>query len=390
MALETPAAGPTRGDGSPAPEGAEPAAARGPEGDGGPVPRGVRTVAAYAWAFVGVALAVVALSYAIARLYVVVLPVIVAFFLAALLGGPAGWLRRRGLPSWAATVLVLALFAVVLIGLAIFVEQRVVAQFAAVDFGVSRGLDRLEQLFAGLQIVSSEQIAETVAAAKDQFLSAPAPPGGERPNALLTGATTGFTVFAGTLLAAFVLFFFLLEGERLWRAFVDVWPARRRADVDAIGRRAWGALQAYLRGITLVALFNSVMLGLALAVIGVPLVYSLSIVMFLATFIPVVGSYLAGAVAALIALVFKDATDALVVLGAVVVIQQIEGNLFYPLVVGRRVRLHPVVIVLALSVGATLAGITGALVAVPLAAMVAATASYFRTRGAPAPASARG
>jgi len=270
----------------------------------------VRTVAAYAWAFVGVALAVVALSYAIARLYVVVLPVIVAFFLAALLGGPAGWLRRRGLPSWAATVLVLALFALVLIGLAIFVEQRVVGQFAAVDFGVRGGLDRLEQLFAGLQIVSSEQIAEAVASARDQFLSAPAPPGGERPNALLTGATTGFTVFAGTLLAAFVLFFFLLEGERLWRAFVDVWPARRRADVDAIGRRAWGALQAYLRGITLVALFNSVMLGLALAVIGVPLVYSLSIVMFLATFIPVVGSYLAGAVAALIALVFKDATDA--------------------------------------------------------------------------------
>ena len=151
-------------------------------------------------------------------------------------------------------------------------------------------------------------------------------------------------------------------------------PGRR-----AVGRRAWGALQAYLRGITLVAVFNSATLGLALLVIGVPLAASLMIVMFLATFIPVVGSYLAGAVAALVALVFVGTTEALVVLAAVVVLQQIEGSFFYPLVVGRRVRPHPVVIVLALTTEAILAGILGALVAVALAAMVATTASYFRS-----------
>lgn len=351
-------------------------------GDPG-VPAWVRTVAAYAWTFVGLALATVALAYALAGLYVVVVPVIVAFLLAALLEAPNAWLRRRGLPSWAATLAVLVVVVLVLVGLAVFVEQRAAYQFGAVDFSVQRGLERLERLLGGLQIVSSDQIAEAVRAAGSQFFSSPRPPGAERPNALLTGAVTGFTVLAQALLAVFVLFFFLLEGGRLWRSFVGLWPVRRRRDVDAVGRRAWAALQAYLRGITLVATFNSVMLGLALLVIGVPLVTSLMIVMFLATFLPVVGSYLAGAVAALVAFVLVGSNEALLVLASVVVVQQIEGNVFYPLVVGRRVHLHPVVTVLALTTGGTLAGVLGALVAVPLAAMVSATVSYFRPPSSP-------
>lgn len=341
-------------------------------------PPWVGTVAAYAWAFVGLALVAVLLAYALAGLYVVVVPVIVAFFLAALLEAPTTWLRRRGLPSWAATVAVLAVGVLVLTGLGMFIEQRAASQFGAVDFSVKRGLERLEQLLGGLRIVSSDQIVEAVQAAGSQFFSGPRPLGAQRPNALLTGAVTGFTVLAQALLAVFVLFFFLLEGERLWRSFVGLWPGRHRTDVDAVGRRAWQALQAYLRGITLVAAFNSVMLGFALLAIGVPLVASLMIVMFLATFLPIVGSYLAGAVAALVALVLVGATEALLVLAAVVVLQQLEGNVFYPLVVGRKVRLHPVITVLALTTGGTLAGVLGALVAVPLAAMVGAALSYLR------------
>lgn len=352
-------------------------------GDEAGIPGWLRIVAGYAWAFVGIALAAVAVTYALAALYVVVVPVIVAFFLAALLDGPAGWLRRRGLPRWATTLAVLGVAVLVLAGLAVFVEQRATDEFGAVDFSVRRGIEQLEGVLGGLDVLSSRQIGEAVQAAGERFFSGPRLPGGSQPNALLTGAITGFTVLAQVLLALFVLFFFLLEGERLWRSIVGVWPAARRADVDAIGRRAWGALQAYLRGITLVATFNSVMLGLALVLIGVPLVPSLMIVMFVATYLPVVGSYLAGGVAALVAFVLVGPTEALIVVAAVIVIQQVEGNLFYPLVVGRSVRLHPVVIVLALSTGATLAGVVGALVAVPLTAMVAAAASYLGSGSSP-------
>lgn len=163
---------------------------------------------------------------------------------------------------------------------------------------------------------------------------------------------------------------------------LGLWAPESRADADAIGRRAWGTLQAYLSGIALVALFNTVLTGIALYAIGVPLVRSLMILMFLATFFPLVGSYVAGSVAALVALVFGGVSDALLVLGAVVVIQQLEGNLFYPLVVGRRVQLHPVVIVLALAAGGTLAGVLGAFVAVPLATVIGAAGGHLRTSSA--------
>jgi len=346
------------------------------------LPRWLRTAGAYAWAFVGLALAAVALAYALARLRVVVVPVIAAFFVTALLSSPARWLRRRGLPGWASSLAALGLALLALAGAIVFVEQRVAFQFGAVDFSVQRGLEQIERVLVGLPFISPAQIAEAAAAVKDQFLSTPRPPGGERTSALLSGALTGITVLAEAALAVFVSFFFLLEGERLWRACLGLWAPESRADADAIGRRAWGTLQAYLSGIALVALFNTVLTGIALYAIGVPLVRSLMILMFLATFFPLVGSYVAGSVAALVALVFGGVSDALLVLGAVVVIQQLEGNLFYPLVVGRRVQLHPVVIVLALAAGGTLAGVLGAFVAVPLAAVIGAAGGHLLTSSA--------
>ncbi|MGI8596902.1 MAG: AI-2E family transporter [Thermoleophilaceae bacterium] len=345
------------------------------------VPRWVRSTAVYSWAFVGLALATAGLAYALAWMATIVIPLVVALFLTALLGGPTGWLRRRGLPSALAVVLVLVLTGFLVVGAVVYVEQRAVTEFGSVDFSLDQGLQKVDRGLTSLGIVSSQQLAEAAAAAKDQFLSGPARlPEGERTSALLSGALTGFSVLAEAALALFILFFFLLEGDRIWAFFVGLVPGRHRHDFDAVGRGAWAALRAYLQGITLVALFNAGLLMVALYLIGVPLVRSLGIVMFLATFVPVVGSYLAGAVAALVAFAFNGGTDALLVIGAVIVIAQVEGNLFYPRVVGRRVNLHPVVIVLVLGAGTTLAGIAGALVAVPLAAMIAAAGSHFRSR----------
>ncbi|MGI8579691.1 MAG: AI-2E family transporter [Solirubrobacteraceae bacterium] len=345
------------------------------------VPRWVRSTAVYSWAFVGLALATAGLAYALVWMATIVIPLVVALFLTALLGSPTGWLRRRGLPSALAVLLVLGLTALLVVGAIVYVEQRAATEFGSVDFSLDQGLEKAERRLTSLGIVSSQQLSEAAVAAKDQFISSPARlPRGERTSALLSGALAGFSALTEAALALFILFFFLLEGDRIWAFFVGLVPARRREDFDAVGRGAWAALRAYLGGITLVALFNAVLLLIALYLIGVPLVRSLAIVMFLATFVPVVGSYVAGAVAALVALAFNGGTDALLVVLAVIVIGQIEGNLFHPRVVGRRVNLHPVVIVLVLAAGTTLAGIAGALVAVPLAAMIGASGSYFRSR----------
>lgn len=351
-----------------------------------PVPRWVPAAAAYAWSFVGVSLAATGLGLALYWLATTVVPLVIAFLLAALLGAPTGWLRRRGLASALAVVVVLVLAALLLAGALVFVEQRAVAEIGSLDLSVKQGIEQVRNGVASLGLVSPEQLDRAAAAAYDQFVAGPRPKGGERTSAVLTGALTGFSVLTEAALALFVLFFFLLEGGRIWGFFVGLVPERHREDLDGVGRGAWGALEAYLRGITLVALFNAAFLALALYLIGVPLVRSLAIVMFLATFVPVVGSYIAGAVAALVAFAFNGGTDALLVIAAVILIGQIEGNVFYPRVVGRRVRLHPVTIVLALSVGSTVAGIVGALVAVPMAAMVGAAVSYLRFRPARAPA----
>jgi len=351
----------------------------------GPVPRWVLRTAGYAWAAVGLALAAAGLGYALFWLASTVVPVALAFLLAALLGGPTGWLRRRGVPRVLAVVAVLVLTALLLVGALLFVGERAAAELGSLDVSLKQGVGQVQSQLDSLGVVSSEQLSEAAGAAYDQFVAGPKPKGGERTSVVLSGALTGFSVLAEAALALFVLFFFLLEGERMWRFFVGLAPARQE-DFDTVGQRAWGALNAYLRGIALVALFNAVTLALALYLIGVPLVRSLAILMFLATFVPVVGSYLAGTAAALVALAFNGGSDALLVVAAVVVIGQVEGNLFYPRVVGRRVRLHPAVIVLVLSVGTTLAGVVGALVAVPIAAMVGAGASYLRSRrAAPTP-----
>jgi predicted PurR-regulated permease PerM len=174
------------------------------------------------------------------------------------------------------------------------------------------------------------------------------------------------------------VFFLVHDGRRMWAWAVGLFPAGRRADVEAIGVRVWAALSAYVRGVAMVAVVDAVLIGLALLVIGVPLVVPLMVITFLGAFVPLVGALVAGAVAALVALVIEGVIAAVLVTVAIVVIQQLEGDLLYPLVVGRAIALHPVAILLALTAGTVVAGIIGALLAVPVAAAVWTAADHLR------------
>jgi putative heme transporter len=186
-------------------------------------------------------------------------------------------------------------------------------------------------------------------------------------------------LLVGTLLALFLLFFFLKDGDRIWAWLVGLFPRRARADVDAIGHRNWAVLGGYLRGVAIVALVDAVLIGAALAALGIPFVLPLALLTFLGGFFPIIGANLAGFAAVMVALVSDGLLAALIVAAVVLVVQQLEGHLLQPLIVGRSVKLHPIAILLALTAGGVLWGIPGAFCAVPLTAVAASTFSYLRT-----------
>jgi predicted PurR-regulated permease PerM len=179
-------------------------------------------------------------------------------------------------------------------------------------------------------------------------------------------------------LALVLLFFLLKDGERIWGWVIDLVPSGHRDDARAIGDRAWATLGGYLRGVTLVALFDAVFIALTLIVVGVPFVLPLALLTFIGAYVPIVGAFVAGLAAVLVALVALGTQAALVVAAAVVVVQQVESNFFQPVVMGRTVRVHPVAILLAVTAGGVVGGIIGAIIATPIVGVAAAVLRYLR------------
>jgi predicted PurR-regulated permease PerM len=183
---------------------------------------------------------------------------------------------------------------------------------------------------------------------------------------------------AAIVLIVVLTFFFVKDGRDLWSWVVCLFADHRRDALREVGDRAWAALAAYVQGVFLVATIDAVLIGLALLIVGVPMALPLIVLTFLAAFFPIVGAVLAGAAAVLVALVTKGVPAALVVGAVILVVQQLEGNVFYPIVVGRRLKLHAVAILLALTAGAVLAGVAGAFLAIPVAAVTSAVLEYMR------------
>jgi predicted PurR-regulated permease PerM len=187
--------------------------------------------------------------------------------------------------------------------------------------------------------------------------------------AITTAATIG-EVLTGLLLTLFILIFFLYDGRGIWAFLVRGVPERVRDRVDVAGRRGFGALVSFVRATAAVALVDAVGIGIGLWILGVPLVIPLAALVFLGAFIPIVGAVLAGTVAVLIALVAKGFIAALLVLAIVIAVMQLEGHVLQPWLLGRAVRLHPLAVVLAIAAGLIASGIAGALMAVPLLAVL--------------------
>ena len=330
---------------------------------------------AWTWRILVVAAGVWVLLTVAARLRLVVVPLAVALLLTALLRPAVVRLARR-MPIAVASGAVLVAFLAAVVGAIAVIGAQLASELDALGESVSSGVDRLRDAVVSSPLpVGREQLDRL----GDDVLTRLSPGGG----GVVRATTTVAEVVAGLALALFLTAFFLADGRRLWTSVLALAPARVRTDVDGAAVAAWTSLEGYVRGVVLVAVADALSIGAALFLLDVPLLLALMLLTFLAAFVPIVGAVAAGAVAALVALATSGVQSALLVVLAVVVLQQIEGNVLQPLIVARAVPLHPVAVALCVAVGGLVAGIFGAVVAVPLAAGLTAAARQLTRRGGP-------
>lgn len=292
----------------------------------------------YAWAAVGIGVFLLGTAFALAEVSIVVAPLVLALFPAAVLTPLVAKLTARGMPAGLAALLVLLGTLAVLAGVFTALGTAVVGQFPDLGDQVEQGYvqlnDFLEQGAFGLQAVSLDQIIERVGTQ----ISEGTQQLGERAAGAATAVAEGFVAF---VLFLFVLFFYLKDGAKIAAWTRDLFPARLRGDAQAIGERAWTTIRAYLGGQLLIALVDAVLIGVGLLILGVPLVLPLSVLVFVGGLFPIVGAVLAGLVAVLVALSAGGLIQALLVLAIIVIVQQVEGHLLQPVIMGPRNRHAP-------------------------------------------------
>jgi predicted PurR-regulated permease PerM len=312
--------------------------------------------------FLLVVAALVVLGLIFERLRIVFVPLLLALLIAVALVPPRRRLERAGLPRRAASALVFVLALAVVAGVIAFVVPRLVDEFRTLDSAVIDGLNEVRDWLVDGPLALSPQAVDDVV---DHIVGVAEANVG----LLATGATAVIQVFTGLIVALVLAVFFVSGGDRMWSWSVRMFRSEHRETLDAAGRRAWRVLTRYLAGATIDGAVESTIVGLALAIIGVPLVLPLMALTFAAAFFPLIGAIVAGIVVFLVALVSEGWVAALVMGGVFIAVQQLEGNVLAPLVLGRAVRLHPVVLLVVLLTGASLGGILGAFIAVPLTAV---------------------
>jgi predicted PurR-regulated permease PerM len=339
------------------------------------VPPTLARLAAWSWRLLAVVAAAGLVLYLLVLLRVVVIPVIVALFLATLLVPLVQRLDARGWPHLAS---VLSVFAAALLTLAAIVALLVPLignELGTLGQRVDQGINEVERFIASRPFgLAEEDLNRWIDQARQQLR--------ENSSGITRGAVRGATLVGelvtGLILTVFLTFFFVKDSARFTRWILDFVGEPRARPLREVGRRSATAVSSYLRGQATVGLIDGIFIGIGLAIVGVPLVVPLAFLTFVAAFLPLVGAFVAGTLAALVALVTKGLTAALIVIGITVLVQQLEGHLLAPLLLGRAVALHPVVIILALAAGGILGGIVGAFLAVPTAAVVTAAGTYLR------------
>jgi predicted PurR-regulated permease PerM len=342
------------------------------------VPRWLATSAAWSWRLLLLAAAVYIAARVAGLLYLVIVPCAGALLLTALLQPLTARLRRAGLSPLAATWCTLLIAIVVLAGAATVVTARVQAEYPNLVLQVKHTTAQVQSWLAGppfhLRTGNLQKLSDDIVKYLSQHKSVVE-------GTVVTGGRIVAEVLAGLVLMFFVTFFLVKDGDRIWRWLTSVLSAERRRRADIAGHAAWQAVVYYVRGTVAVAAIHAAVMGITLSVMNAPLVAPLALFMFLAAFVPLVGVLAAGGLALLVVLAAKGWIDAVIVLCIMVVMNQMEGHLLQPQVVGKMVRLHPLAVILVLAVGGVLAGIAGAVVAVPVTAAVTRAVHALRDDG---------
>lgn len=311
--------------------------------------------------------------WAAVQLRLVVVPLLLAVLIAAAASPLVSWLSRRGLPRGLAAWVVLVGSLAVLGGLAWLVGRAARDQWDELRQGAAEGVSQLRDYLAQGPLQIDDAQLERAWEQASEVLAGPAVQAGA-----LSGAVLLAEIVAGLFLGIVVLFFLLKDGSLISTFVRDFLPSRHTDRYDRAALRSVDVLGGYVRGTAVIALVDAVLIGAALAVLGVPLALPLAVVVFVAAFIPLVGATLAGFLAAVVALVSSGPVTALIVVVVVVVVNQVEGDVLAPVVLGASIKLHPLAILLALSGGTIVAGMVGAILAVPFTGVAWAVLQAWR------------
>ncbi|MFJ3957672.1 AI-2E family transporter [Arthrobacter sp. NPDC090010] len=342
------------------------------------VPYGVRIAAEWAWRSGVILLAAGILIWLLSQVSFLIIPVLLAALFTALLNPLVGWLSRHRLPrGLAVAITLLTLVAVIALTLT-FVGKQATVGFRQLW---GQALEGLKQVQTWLQ----DGPLHITTAQMDSYLDSLTTTIQGQSSTILTGALSVGSgaghIAAGLLLTVFILIFFLLEGRQIWGFLTRLFPRKARAAIDGAGKKAWTSVGSYVKIQVFVAAVDAIGIGAGAAIIGVPLALPLGLAVFLGSFIPVVGALVTGAVAVLLALVANGLVNAVIMLAIVLAVQQLESHVLQPLVMGKAVSLHPVGVILAVAAGSFLAGIPGALFAVPILAALNSAIRYIAARG---------
>jgi predicted PurR-regulated permease PerM len=341
------------------------------------VPGWLQTGAAWSWRLLLLAAALYLIARVIGVLYIVVVPCTAALLLTALLQPLTARLRRAGLPGLAATWCTLLIAALVFGGIVLLVTNRVSADYPTLVDETRHTTMQVESWLSGppFHIKSSN-----VKNALNDIPSYLSKHKSLVEGTVVTGGKIAAEFFGGLVLMLFVMFFLIKDGERIWAWLIGALRPDTAERVNRAGHAAWLAVVYYMRGTVAVAAIHAVVIGVTLFIMGAPLVIPLAVLVFLAAFVPLVGLLVAGTLAILVTLAAKGWVAAVILLGVLIVEDQLEGHLLQPQVVGRVIRLHPLAIILSLAVGSVLAGIAGAVVAVPIVAVITRAVPELRRR----------
>lgn len=317
------------------------------------------------------------IGWGIGHAWIVLFPVSMALIVSTVLGPPVAYLRSKGWPSALAAALVVVSFIAALVGLIAVLTPQVAGQAGAIASNATDGLQKVRDWVSGEPLnLSDGQLARAIEAVQDRLQSSAA----AISSGVFSTISTATSIIINIILVLMLTFFFVKDGYKFLPWLNALGGQRVGAHLSEVLERVWSTLGGFIRTQTLVAMIDAVIIGLGLWILGSPLAVPLAVITFIGGYIPIIGAFVSGALAVLVTIVTNDYKAALIALVIVIAVQQLEGNVLSPLLQGKNMNLHPAVVLLSVTAGGSIFGITGAFLAVPVVASIAEILRYVNER----------